>query len=135
MNYNKLRSLLEIHEGKRSRPYQCSAGKTTIGIGHNLDDSDLPEEVIQHIFTLDIKGCLVTCDKLFKTWHMLPDMKQVVLANMAFQLGYNRLKGFKKLIAAANAKDWQEASRQMLDSKWARQVPNRANELAEIMRN
>lgn len=135
MNYDKLKELLERHEGYRKRPYQCSAGKITIGIGHNLDAHDLPKDIIQRFFYTDINESINTCTVLFKAWQWIPDMKQVVLANMAFQLGHNKLSGFIKLIAAVNAKDWQEASRQMLDSKWARQTPERANELAEIMRN
>lgn len=135
MNYDKLKELLERHEGKRKRPYPCSAGKITIGIGHNLDAHDLPEDIIQRFFHTDINESINTCTVLFKAWQWIPDMKQVVLANMAFQLGHNKLSGFKKLIAAVNTKDWQEAAKEMKDSKWYVQSGNRSIELVAIMRN
>ncbi len=134
MNYDRLRKSLHHHEGYREYPYVCTAGKITIGVGHNLTDNGLPAEVIQLLFKLDVDDCIKTCRALFGAWHDINDTRQMVLANMAFQLGYDRLGGFVKLITAVNAKDWVEATRQMLDSRWARQVPGRAQELAAIMR-
>lgn len=135
MNYVLLRAQLERHEGIRARPYKCSAGKLTIGIGHNLDDTDLPATIIKDLFEIDIAEAIRSCAILFRTWHLVPPMKQTVLANMAFQLGRHRLGRFRRLIKAVNNSDWGKAALEMLDSKWAKKdTPRRANELAEIMR-
>lgn len=135
MNFPLLREMLEKHEGRRSHPYQCTAGKTTIGVGHNLTDNGLPDDVIDMLLDKDIVEALRACSILFRTWHNVPSIKQVVLANMAFQLGHKRFRKFKKLIAAVNEADWDEAAKQMQDSKWYTQSGNRSVELVNIMQN
>ncbi len=136
MDFPRLRRGLEFDEGNKKRPYECTAGKTTIGIGHNLTDTDLPEEAIELLYNIDVKGCLDTCKKLFPKWDLLDNNKQYVLANMSFQLGYSNLKKFIKFIIAVNNDDWEEAYIEMLDSKWARSdSPKRAHRLAAIIAN
>ena len=135
MDYDKLRTLLRKHEGYKEKIYTCSAGKITIGVGHNLTDLGLDPDVIELQFAHDIESAINTCKSLFDTWHNLPDMVQVVLADMAFNLGFHRLSKFRRMIKAVNANDFQTASIEMLDSKWANQVGDRANELSEIMGN
>lgn len=135
MNYALLREHLKRDEGYEIYPYDCLAGKTTIGVGWNLTDNGLPEDIIENLFERSIETAIKDCAGIFKTWHMIPDMKQVVLANMSFQLGRSRLSKFKKMIKAVNEEDWSEAAHQMLDSRWANQTPDRANRLVAIMRN
>lgn len=136
MNYDQLRKMLIKHEDRRTHPYECTAGKQTIGVGHNLTDNGLPDDIIDILFERDIAGSMQTCTAIFQTWRLIPDMKQVVLADMAFQLGHRRLIKFKKMIKAVNESNWEEAANEMLDSKWARDdTPDRANELAAIMRS
>ena len=62
-------------------------------------------------------------------------MRQRVYVNMTFNLGSTRLALFKKMHAAVEAKDWEKAAEEMLDSKWATQVKGRADRLAEMMRS
>jgi len=133
MDYIKLRELLEKHEGYRNMPYVDSVGKTTIGIGHNLTDLGLSDDVIERQYSIDVGNAIDDCTKLINDFFGHPELVQVVICNMMFNLGYNRLKKFHKFIAALERHDYRLASIEMLDSKWADQVGNRAIELSEIM--
>ena len=134
MNYQLLKSTLKRHEGYRNKPYKDSVGKLTIGIGHNLDDLGVDDEVIEHQFLIDIERAVEDCKTLFGNWHAIPSNKQTVLANMMFNMGLPVLSKFTKTISFIDASDWANAADEMLDSKWAKQVGNRATELANIMR-
>ena len=134
MNYDLLKTLLRKHEGYSEKPYKCSAGKLTIGIGHNIEDRGLHPDVIEHQFQLDIQESVEICQELFKNWQLIPPNKQAVLVDMAFNLGELRLKGFKKMIIAVSWGDWEKAAHEMLCSKWADQVGHRAVELSNIMK-
>lgn len=133
MNFDLLKSMLRRHEGYRDRPYKCSAGKITIGVGHNLDDKGLPVEMLERLFDDDIQDSIEACKKIFKTWEKIPGNKQAVLANMAFNLGETRLRGFKNMIIAVEWGDWAKAAVEMKDSKWCSQVGRRCTELSNIM--
>lgn len=121
-------------EGYRMLPYQDSVDKTTIGIGHNLDDRGLTDEQIHDIFLGDVGMAEETLDRIWKPWRLLSENRQRVLLNMSFNLGETRLRGFRKMWAALEADDFDEAAVQMLDSKWAVQVGIRATRLADRMR-
>ncbi|MGP9834226.1 glycoside hydrolase family protein [Marinobacter sp. NSM] len=133
MNRELLRSQLERHEGLRLKPYRDTVGKLTIGHGRNLEDVGISREEADFMLDNDIdqvEQYLNTVDE----YNELDEVRQTVLANMAFNLGFYGLMAFRKTWAAISRKDYPEAARQMLDSRWARQVGNRAQELAEIMR-
>lgn len=134
MNHSLLKTTLRKHEGYRNKVYQCSAGKLTIGIGHNLDDLGLDDNVIELQFQNDVEKCVADCGYLFDSFESIPDNKQSVLANMMFNMGLPVLSKFKKMIKAVDNQQWDEAANQMLDSRWAGQVGNRAVELSNIMR-
>ena len=59
---------------------------------------------------------------------------QLIIANMMFNMGYPRLSKFKGMKAGVDARDWQQAADEMVDSKWYTQVPNRARRLVDRMR-
>lgn len=134
MNLERLYARLTLDEGKRQKPYRCSEGKLTIGVGRNLDDRGLTDSEIALLLENDVALAAADCRRLFYQFDDLDDVRQEVLVNMAFNLGYERLSGFKKLRAAVRARNWPAASREMLDSKWARQVGPRADRLAQAMR-
>ncbi len=133
MDFPRLRDLLRKHEGYRDKVYTCSAGKLTIGVGHNLTDLGLDSDVIDLQFAHDIQTCIEDCTQIFSNWDDLPDVVQVVLANMSFNLGASRLRAFKRMIGAVELQDFDLASVEMLDSLWATQVGRRATELSELM--
>ena len=78
---------------------------------------------------------LIECDHLYPNFNDLPDEAQKIIANMMFNLGRPRLSKFIKMRQHVNNGAWNDAATEMLDSKWARQVPNRANRLIERMKN
>ena len=135
IDYDRLRSMIRRHEGVKKFPYKCSAGKTTIGIGHNLDDLGLSERIINEIFEEDISNTIGDCGALYPNWNELPDIIQLVLIDMMFNLGRNRMHKFKKMNAAINDHNWTRMAEEMKDSLWFSQVGIRATELHEMIRS
>ena len=134
MNLDRLKARLSLDEGRRKQPYRCSAGKLTVGVGRNLDDRGLREDEIDLLLANDIRDSIGECRRLVRSFDQISDVRQEVLVNMMFNLGYARMSGFKKFLEAVSRSDWTEASNQMLDSKWADQVGDRADRLAKAMR-
>ena len=122
------------HEGYRQFPYKCSADKWTVAIGRNLEDRGISEDEAKYLLHNDIVICKQELKLLFPIVKVLSPTRYNVLINMCFNIGIKRLSGFKKMWQALSVGDYNEASIQMLDSKWAKQVGVRADELASIMR-
>ena len=137
MTSDDLINQLKRHEGFRSKPYRCTAGKLTIGIGRNLDDKGISEDEAMYMLLVDIQDA--TNDLIRAkpdVWEKLKSdsVRQCVLINMCFNLGISRLLQFKKMWAAIEAGSYAEAADEMLDSRWATQVGERALELSDMMR-
>ena len=124
---------IKIDEGFVSTPYECTAGKITIGYGRNIEDNGITREEAEILLSNDIKGTFCELEAKFDWFLLMPYDKQAVLINMCFNLGLTRLLKFKKMLAALKVKDYKEASIQMLDSKWAEQVGERATRLSDAM--
>ncbi len=129
----KLTQQLIRDEGVEYKPYQCTAGKNTIGVGRNLDDIGVSHEEAMLMLDSDIARCIDEVDKNMPWSVRLSDPREAALLNMAFNLGITRLLEFKKTLAALEVGEYITASKEMLDSKWARQVPKRARRLAAQM--
>lgn len=121
------------HEGYRQFPYKCSAGKLTIAIGRNIEERGVSKDEAMYLLHNDIVICNQELNLVYPIIKVLSQERHNVLVNMCFNMGIRRLSQFKKMWAALNIGDYEEASKQMLDSKWARQVGSRAIELAKIM--
>lgn len=134
MNRAKLISQLYEDEGKRSKPYKCTAGKTTIGVGRNLDDRGLSDDEIAYLLNNDITNCERDLDRALPWWKDMDDARRNVLVNMCFNLGISRLLGFKNTLGLIQSKRYDAAAAAMLESKWADQVGIRAARLARVMR-
>ena len=133
MNRQLLRSQLERHEGLRLKPYLDTVGKLTVGYGRNLEDVGISRDEADFMLDNDIDQVerqLETVDE----YRDLDPVRQTVIANMAFNMGFAGLMGFKNMWEAIGRRDWNSASKEMMQSKWARQVGVRAVELSEIMR-
>jgi len=130
--------LIKKHEGFRSRPYRCPAGKLTIGYGRNLDDKGISEAEALFLLHHDVEDAYVdafhACYKHGVEFETLPESVKVALMDMAFNLGRTKLMQFKKMFAALREKKWELAAKEAIDSKWARQVGKRAYEDAELIR-
>jgi lysozyme len=141
---DQLREELEIDEGNVKSVYLCSEKKLTVGIGHLCREGEpeydmevgtpVSEERVAELFEKDVGWTIKDCYKLLPDFDMLPEEVRLIFANMMFNLGMKNLGMFKRLLAAIEDRDWQKAADEMADSKWARQVPNRAGRLIERMR-
>ena len=134
MNLARVYARLSIDEDRRKRIYTDSVGKISGGVGRNLTDRGFRDDEIDLMLANDVAEAIGECRKLFRNFDTLNEIRQEVLVNMMFNMGFGRLSGFKRMNAAIHAGDWVEASRQMLDSKWADQVGDRADRLADAMR-
>lgn len=121
-------------EGNRKFPYVDTVGKTSIGIGRNLTDIGLSDDEIQYLFNNDLaraeaQARAAVGDAVFDSSSVA---RQAVLINMAFNLG-GKLLQFRNMLQAINEKRYADAKQEMLRSKWAAQVGERATRLATMM--
>lgn len=133
VNKNLLSRLIK-HEGFCAKPYRCSAGRLTVGYGRNLEDKGISESEALFLLTNDILESKNECEKNFNFFNTLSQTRQNVLVEMCFNLGIKGLKGFKKFLKALEHKDFETASKEMLQSRWARQVKGRAQVLSDLMK-
>jgi len=125
---------LKRHEGFRSKPYRCTAGKLTIGYGRNLDDVGITPSEALELLRQDVARARKDVLKHISGADLLDDVRLNVLINMCFNLGIYKLLLFKKTLRAVQDFDFDKAAEEMLNSVWANQVGVRATELAEQMR-
>mgnify|MGYP001492931249 FL=1 len=133
MDRQRLFAQLRLHEGVEHKPYKCTAGYLTIGVGRNIEERGLSDDEIDYILSNDVN---IATDELVATFDWYADLdpiRQRVVVDMVFNLGMPRFKQFQNMIAAIEAGDWMEASDEMMDSRWAQQVGLRASRLAEMM--
>ena len=145
---------IEFDEGRRSKVYKDSVGKDTIGVGFNLERGDAPEIIsligadyeairsgeaeltdaqIDQLKSITISEAAANAEEVVPNFSELSPNRQRALVNMSFNLGRQGLKGFKKMLKAIEEEDWEEAAKQALDSKWAKQVGKRAANIAETL--
>lgn len=150
-----LKYCVERNEARRHRAYFDSENNPTVGIGFNLRRSDarnkiealgvdydqicnqqieLTDEQIDTLLISDLATAIDDASALFPNFDNINVARQIILVDMAFNLGKSRLSGFHKMIAAVTAEDWEEAARQMIDSAWYRQVKSRGERNVEVMR-
>lgn len=130
---DKLKELLTKHEGLKLKPYVDTVGKLTIGIGHNLTDLGIPEQIAHLLYEEDIAPVIADLET-FPWWEGLSENRKVALADMRFNLGPSRFRGFKNTLRAVADGRYSDAADGMLASKWAKQVKGRAKTLAGMMR-
>ena len=124
---------LRLHEGERLKPYRCTAGKLTIGVGRNLEDRGITAAESAMLLANDIAREETELVRALPWVAQLDEVRQRVLLDMSFNLGLAGLLGFKNTLAAIQAGDYQRGATMMLDSKWARQVGGRAERLSRMM--
>lgn len=129
----KLIQQLRRHEGERLKPYRCTAGKLTIGVGRNLDDRGITAQESAYLLSNDIDRVWTELRARLPWVTGLSDVRQRVLLDMAFNLGTDGLLKFRNTLATIEAGNYQKGGEMMLDSLWARQVGMRAQRLAKMM--
>ena len=145
MNIEQLRKELELDEGCKHETYLCSQNVVTGGIGHMITEWDdekylevgvkIPDDQVKAWFNKDIETVLSDCELLYDDFDHLPEEAQLIIANMMFNLGYPRLKKFVGMKAGVDARDWNKAADEMIDSNYYKQLPNRAGRLVKRMRS
>ena len=135
MNYDKEKLVDQLieHEGLELQPYECTAGKLTIGIGRNLDDRGITEDEARFLCNNDIEIVQSELIRNFPVVDRLDDVRCRVILDMAFNIGVPRLSAFRKMWGALEEGDYRRAAMEMLDSKWAGQVKGRAKRLSKMM--
>ena len=144
MNLEQLREQLEIDEGVKYEIYNDHLGYATFGVGHLVIESDpeygmdigtpISESRVVEAFEQDCETVLIDCITLYLDFYDLPEEAQQIIANMMFNMGRTRLSKFKGMKRGVDARDWNAAADEMVDSAWYRQVTNRANRLVERIR-
>jgi GH24 family phage-related lysozyme (muramidase) len=144
MNLDELRKQLEIDEGVKYEIYNDHLGYATFGVGHLVLESDpeynrpvgsaVLESRVVEAFESDCETVLIDCITLYLDFYDLPEEAQQIIANMMFNMGRPRLSKFKGMKRGVDARDWDAAADEMVDSAWYRQVPYRADRLVERMR-
>lgn len=144
-NIEQLRLELEYDEGCEYKIYLDHLGLPTFGIGHLVTENDpengmevgseVSQERVAEVFESDVQVTLDECQRLYSDFDDLPEEVQLIISNMMFNMGRPRLSGFKKFNACVGDRDWEGAAEEMIDSRWYRQVTNRAERLVQRMRN
>ena len=144
MDLEILRKQIEADEGCKYEIYLDHLGLPTFGIGHLVTEADgeynqpvgttITTDRVAECFNKDVGTVLEDCERLYADFDSLPEEVQLIIANMMFNMGYPRLSKFKGMKAGVDARDWQQAADEMVDSKWYRQVTNRAERLVQRMR-
>ena len=127
-----LEQLLYKHEGKRNRIYRDSLGILSIGVGRNLETVGLRDDEIQLMLQNDIEYVREELEKIIPSFITLSPSRQAALIDMGF-MGPRKLLEFTEMLTAIAAGDWNEAAVQVLKSRWASQVGQRAKDVAQIM--
>jgi len=130
----KLKADLIRDEDLRLKPYRCTAGKITIGVGRNLDDVGVTRAEALTLLDNDVTRVTGDLDRVLPWWRKLDEPRRRALANMAFNLGIERLRGFRKMLAALEAGDYARAAAEAPDSLWASQVVGRAVRIVQTLR-
>jgi len=126
MNYDILLEQLKDFEGLELKAYQCTAGKTTIGLGRNLDDYGITEEEAYYLAKNNIHELEDELDRAIPWWRQLDDARQRALINLSYNVGTTTLLKFKKTLQYLEDGSYEEAAKEVLDSRWADQVGRRA---------
>jgi len=144
MNLELLQEQLAIDEGVKFEIYLDHLDLPTCGIGHLVLESDpeygepvgtpVTEERVTELFQQDCAIVLEDCQILYPDFDELPEEVQQIIANMMFNMGRPRLSKFKGMKRGVDARDWNAAADEMVDSGWYRQVTNRADRLVNRMR-
>ena len=144
MNIKQFREELKRDEGVKNEVYLDHLGLPTCGIGHLITEWDteygadvgtpVAEERVNELFEKDLATTIDKCKLIYNDFDVLPVKVQHIVANMMFNMGRPRLSRFHKMKKAIDNRDWYEAAYEMTDSKWAKQVPNRAMRLVQEMK-
>ena len=124
---------LILHEGLRLKPYRCTAGRLTIGVGRNLEDKGISHHEAMMLLRNDIEEITGQLER--HSWYVaLGPVRRKVLIDMAFNMGLDGLMRFRRMIEALKRANYEAAADEMVNSRWYRQVGERGRRLEAMMR-
>lgn len=128
--------MLISEEGKRFIPYRDSLGVWTLGVGKNLVSNPITDDEVMAWLKKDITRSLESCYNIFgqEFFATIDEPRQHAILNMVFQLGEKGFGEFYQTIQAIKAKNWKLAASEAFNSRWAKQTPNRALRVTELLR-
>jgi len=140
MDMQRLLKSVREHEGYRNKVYLDTLNKRTVGVGHLCvedfweDDKEYDEEFLMEILEKDLENAISGAEELLKGCN-LPSLANEIVVEMVFQLGKTGVSKFHNFLSALrdDPPQWLTASEEMLDSRWAKQTPNRAKKMSELM--
>ena len=135
---SKIIEMLRKHEGVETHAYKCTADKTTIGVGRNIDPNGgigLSNDEIDYLLANDVARVNKELIISFPWFAELDEVRKDAIMDMCFNMGLPRLMQFKKALGAMSAKNYDSAAVEFLDSRWAKQVGQRAISITDIIRS
>ena len=126
---------IKHHEGFRKSVYKCTEGYDTIGYGFAIKDLEMDEDIAEEILLRKVEKLIKRVRSKFDWLDSVPREVQGILVEMSYQMGLSNVSKFKKALHAMQMLQWKKAADEMLDSRWAKQTPNRAKELSDIIRS
>ena len=142
MNMDRLLESVKKHEGYRNKVYLDTLGKRTVGVGHLCvedfweDDKEYEEKFLMEILQKDLQQAIRGARSLMEEHDCtdIDEIAQEIIVEMVFQLGKTGVSKFKNMWKALSELNYVGASYEMLDSRWAKQTPNRAKAMAKTMK-
>lgn len=134
-NVDRLKLIIREDEGLRLKPYECTEGRLTIGIGRNLSDVGIGIEEARYLFNNDINRSTTNAKLNYSNFGELSENRQIVIISMYFVLGAGGANKFKNFKRAVLDKDYHKAADELVDSLWVVQARKRVTRLSEMMRN
>lgn len=125
-------SFIARHEGLALKPYRDTLGHLTIGRGRCLTTRGITIAEADYLFNNDLDGVLADLARL-DWWARIDPVRQIALADMAFNMGAHGLQAFQRMIVALQNQMWGAAAGELIDSKWAEEVGYRAQEDRRII--
>lgn len=126
--------LLELHEGRRLKPYVDTVGKISLGVGRNLTDNGISDDEADLFLMHDIETAMSELDLRVPWWRDLDEVRRAVVLDLRFNLGWPRLRQFRRMLTTLDAGEYDAAAAHLLDSRYATQVQTRATRLAGMLR-
>lgn len=130
INEERLLSQLVIHEGLKLQPYYCTSDKLTIGVGRNLDDVGISEAEAEFMLMNDVERVIKQCEGAFSWFDSAPDQVQEAVVNLVFNMGLRAFSKFKITIGHLEARRYELAGAELLNSRYAEQVGQRSIDVA-----
>lgn len=132
---NKLTADLTLEEGNKNFPYTDTVGKLSIGVGRNLTDTGISDDEISVLLSNDIDGVIRDLGVHLPWLADHPEPVQRAVADMCFNMGIRTLLTFVNALATLKARQYDAAADEFLKSKWAQQVPRRAQKVTNLIRS